>query len=46
MGHAYREYYILNTLIKHANFKVIDNANHRENLYNLCKTDPTKINIM
>lgn len=47
-NHAHAERFTLNTLIKHANFKVINppSANHYEVLYNLCKQDPNKINIM
>ena len=45
-NHAHAEWFTLNTLIKHANFKVIDTFDRRQDLYNLCKSDPNKINIM
>lgn len=43
--HAHNERNILNTLINHANFKIINKRPNREKLYDLCKKDPTKINI-
>lgn len=46
--HAHGERYILNTLINHANFIII-NPLHEEAydlLHNLCKKDPNKINII
>ena len=45
-NHAHAERFTLNTLVKHANFKVLDCGDYYENLYNLCKSDPNKINIM
>ena len=45
-NHAHAEWFTLNTLIKHANFKVIDTFDRWLDLYNLCKSDPNKINIM
>ena len=46
--HAQIEWNILNTLIKHANFKVInrDSPLHRRDLYSLCKNNPNSINII
>lgn len=41
--HAHNERDILNTLIKHANFKVMDSE---IDLYNLCKSNPNQINII
>ena len=45
-NHAHAEWFSLNELIKHANFKVINTFSKREDLYALCKSDPNKINIM
>ena len=45
-NHAHAEWFTLNTLIKHANFKVIDTSGFWNDLYNLCKSDPNKINII
>ena len=45
-NHAHAERFTLNTLIKHANFKVINNRDIRNDLYTLCCWDPNKINIM
>ena len=47
-NHAHAEWFTLNTLVKHANFKVINplSLSHYEALYNLCKQEPNKINIM
>ena len=45
-NHAHAEWFTLNTLVKHANFKVIDTWDLWQNLYNLCDTNPNKINIM
>jgi len=47
-NHAHAEWFTLNTLIKHANFKVINSASKdgRDVLYNLCRWDQNKINIM
>ena len=45
-NHAHAEWFTLNTLIKHANFKVINNRDIRNDLYTLCCWDPNKINIM
>lgn len=46
--HAHVEWFILNTHIKHANYKVINPlyGDMYDVLYNLCKSDPNKINIM
>ena len=45
--HAHNERDILNTLIKHANLKVIDSkGNPFADLYNLCKSNPNQINII
>ncbi len=45
-NHAHAERFTLNTLIKHANFKVINNRDIRNDLYTLCCWDSNKINIM
>lgn len=47
-NHAHAEWFTLNTLVKHANFKVINpsSSSAEEILYNLCKQDPNKINII
>jgi hypothetical protein len=45
-SHAHIWRYILNSIIKHANFKVINSKSSRDDLYALCKSDPTKMNIM
>lgn len=47
--HAHVERNIIDNLIKHANFKISNSnstSHNRENLYNLCKSDANKINIM
>lgn len=45
-NHAHAEWFTLNTLVKHANFKVLDCGDYYDNLYNLCKSNPNQINIM
>ena len=45
-NHAHAERFTLNTLVKHANFKVLDCGDYYDNLYNLCKSNPNQINIM
>lgn len=45
--HAHDEWDILNSLINHANFKVINSSyDHYWKLYELCKNNPNNINIM
>ena len=46
--HAHAEWFTLNTLVKHANFKVINPwyKNMYDVMYDLCKSDSSKINIM
>ena len=44
--HAHNERNILNTLIKHANFKIIDIRDYWPELYNLAKNNPNKIIIV
>ena len=45
-NHAHAEWFTLNTLVNHANFKIIDCGDYYEILNNLCKSDPNKMNIM
>ena len=44
--HAHAERFILNTLIKHANFKIINSPFNRDDLFSFCKSNPNKINII
>lgn len=44
--HAYVEWSILTSFIKHATIIVIDTWYQWEDLYELCKSNPDKINIM
>ena len=44
-GHAYIERYILNLVVRYANFKVIDTPLNWEELYTLCKNNPKQMYI-
>ena len=44
-NHAHDEWHTLNLLVKYANFSVIDQWEHWRLLYELCISDPNKINI-
>ena len=44
-SHAHDERNILNTLINHANFKIIDSWDNRWELYNLARWNKNKVNI-